>query len=146
MSITDSLLDKFLLDRGCDECEGILNVSELDGYLTAIVSAPDMIMPSVRLQGIWGDEDYVWDSQEQFAQAFGIITSLHQSIAECLKQNQKNFEPMIQCRLIDGKEFMIVDGWCECYLKGVDMWHDIPKQTSKSLKGISGFTERDDWP
>lgn len=57
-------LDDFLLDRMDDETsdrsaaaggdEGILDVSELDGFLTALVSSPNVIVPSIWLQAVWG--------------------------------------------------------------------------------------------
>lgn len=56
-------LDDFLLDRIDDETgdriataggdEGILDVSELDGFLTAIVSSPNVIVPSRWVPAVW---------------------------------------------------------------------------------------------
>ena len=45
-------LDNFLLDLESDE--SILNVSELDGLFTAVISSPDTIPPSEWLEVIWG--------------------------------------------------------------------------------------------
>lgn len=54
-------LDEALLCRFDEDAEplpgdeGIIDVSELDGLLTAVVSAPVMIMPSHWFPAVWGD-------------------------------------------------------------------------------------------
>jgi len=54
-------LDAFLLDRIDEDAdivgkdEGVLDISELDGLFTAIVSGPVMIPPSQWLPVVWGD-------------------------------------------------------------------------------------------
>jgi len=45
-------VEDMLMKYGNDD--SILDVSELDGLLTAIVSGPNMIMPSQWLPDIWG--------------------------------------------------------------------------------------------
>ncbi len=63
-------LDNFLLDRidedtvteGMDE--GILGLSELDGFLAAVVSGPSAIQPSLWLPVVWGDFEPEWESDE----------------------------------------------------------------------------------
>ena len=54
-------LDRFLLERIDDDTDtedkdsGILNISELDGLFTAIVSSPVAVQPSQWLPVVWGD-------------------------------------------------------------------------------------------
>ena len=54
-------LDDFLLEcidddaDTLDKDEGVLNISELDGLFTAIVSGPVRIPPSVWISVVWGD-------------------------------------------------------------------------------------------
>jgi uncharacterized protein len=59
--LSDFLLDR--VDEKRDEEEGfncgIIDVSELDGFLTAIVSGPNAIPPSIWLPVVWGDEEPV---------------------------------------------------------------------------------------
>jgi len=62
-------LDQFLLYRVDEDAvtqgqdEGILNISTLDGFFTAIVSGPKMIPPSQWLPAVWGDCEPTWDSE-----------------------------------------------------------------------------------
>lgn len=54
-------LDSVLLNRIDEDSvteasdEGISCVSELDGFLTAIVSGPETVVPSRWLPAVWGD-------------------------------------------------------------------------------------------
>jgi len=54
-------LERFLLERIDEDAEtegrdeGVLDISELDGFFTAIVSGPVMIPPSQWLPTVWGD-------------------------------------------------------------------------------------------
>lgn len=69
-------LDEFLLNRIDDETgdriaaaggdEGILDVSGLDGFLTALASGPNVIVPSRWLPAMWGAAEPSWQSTDQF--------------------------------------------------------------------------------
>ena len=55
------LLNNFMLDRIDDDAdtqgkdEGVLDISELDGLMTAIISGPILIQPSQWFPAVWGD-------------------------------------------------------------------------------------------
>ena len=61
-------LQTILLDRVDEEAvtdgkdEGVLDVSELDGFLTAVVSGPVTVLPSRWLPAVWGDFEPTWDN------------------------------------------------------------------------------------
>jgi uncharacterized protein len=122
-------LDDFLLDRMDDETsdkiaasdgdEGILGVSELDGFLTALVSGPNVIVPSRWLPAMWGVEEPVWESAEEFQEIFALIARHQNSIAATLLQEPEAFEPMFCEREVKGKKYLIVDEWCHGYMRGV---------------------------
>ncbi|MEO7806743.1 MAG: UPF0149 family protein [Steroidobacteraceae bacterium] len=122
-------LDEFLLDRLDDEAgdriaaaggdEGILGLSELDGFLTAIVSGPSVALPSRWLPVVWGMEAPTWDSAEHFQEIFSLIIRHQNSIADALIHSPQSFEPMFGERKVKGKTYLIVDEWCYGYLAGV---------------------------
>jgi uncharacterized protein len=64
-------LEEFPLDRIDDATEGrnegILDISELDGFLTAVVSGPVTVLPSQWIPQVWGDCEPVWE-REQYVQ------------------------------------------------------------------------------
>jgi uncharacterized protein len=109
-------LDDFLLYRIDEEeadaavgevDEGILNIAELDGYLTAIVSGPNTVMPSK------------WKSESEFEKVFNLLVRHMNSITGMLINSPDEFEPVFMEREADGRKYLIVDEWCEGYLRGV---------------------------
>ena len=124
-------LDEFLLTRIDAEAsdriaaaggdEGILDVSELDGFLTALISGPNVIVPSRWLPAVWGVEEPIWESADQFQAIFGLIVRHQNSIAAMLLHDPQAFEPMFGEREVKGTTYFIVDEWCRGYMRGVSL-------------------------
>lgn len=122
-------LDAFLLEHLSDEAadriaaaggdEGIIDVSELDGFLTALVSGPNSIVPSIWLPVVWGAEPPSWESAEQFQDIFELISRHQNSIVAELLHEPHTFRPMFNQRNVEGKTYLIVDEWCHGYMRGV---------------------------
>ena len=75
-------LDRFLLERidedadATDKDEGVLDVSELDGLFTAIVSGPVPVMPSQWLPAVWGDFEPVWEDEKALQEILSLMLRL----------------------------------------------------------------------
>jgi uncharacterized protein len=152
-------LDDFLLDRMDDETsdriaaaggdEGILDVSELDGFLTALVSSPNVIVPSIWLQAVWGVEEPVWDSAEQFQDIFALIVRHQNSIAATLLHHRDAFEPMFGEREVEGKTYLIVDEWCHGYMRGIALdeqaWRAGGRDIEELLRPIKLWGTEEGW-
>lgn len=118
-------LDAFLLERidkdedteGKDE--GIINISELDGFFTATVSGPGVIQPSQWLSAVWGDFEPVWESTEQFQEVLTLMMRHMNGISATLMEAPEQFEPLFMEREVDGKTYCIADVWCAGYLRGM---------------------------
>lgn len=148
-------LDNILLNRidenayteGMDE--GVLDMSELDGLFTAIVSGPVMIPPSQWLPVIWGDFEPEWKSDEEFEKVFGLLIRYMNSIVSVLLDNHEDFEPLFYEREFNGKTYPIVDEWCEGYMHGVglaaDQWDSGGTEMQILLTPILAFTEETNW-
>ncbi|MDH5230248.1 MAG: UPF0149 family protein [Gammaproteobacteria bacterium] len=149
------LLDQFLLQRidenentdGKDE--GIIDLSELDGFFTAIVSGPVMISPSQWLPAVWGDYEPDWESERQFETVMSLLIRYMNSIADLLMENPAQFEPLFFERDVDGQTTMIVDEWCEGYLRGRNLasheWQNGGQEMHILLIPILAFTSATDW-
>ncbi len=142
-------LDEFLLSLEYEE--GIFCVSELDGFLTAVISGPVSIPPSRWLEAIWGGQENspVWDSEEKFQHIFGLLMRYMNSIATPLAEASMDFEPCFMERVVEGKCYTVVDEWCEGYMKGValcpDHWDEMPNSHEDYLAPMLMFTTEDGW-
>ena len=93
-------LQTILLDRvdedavTDDKDEGVLDVSELDGLLTAVVSGPVTIAPSRWLPAVWGDFEPTWHRVDDYGAFMSMLMRHMNSIAEILIEEPEAFEPM----------------------------------------------------
>lgn len=149
-------LDDFLLNRFDDETdtdgkdEGVLDISTLDGFLTALVSGPVAILPSQWLPSVWGDFAPVWDSADDFGAILSLIMRHMNGIAATLMQQPDAFEPMFLERKVKRRTYTIVDEWCEGYMRGVglapEQWNAGGEPMQAWLAPIRAFTQAANWP
>ena len=148
-------LDQFLLDHVDEDAdtegkdEGLLDTSELDGFLTAIVSGPTSILPSRWLPAVWGDFEPVWESEKDFEEIFALMVRHMNVIAATLIEQPQDFEPIFQESTFEGKINTIVDEWCEGYVRGValaaEAWNAGGLPMDILLVPIRAFTSESDW-
>ena len=148
-------LDDFLLDRidenedteGKDE--GILGLADLDGFLTAIVSGPSLIQPSQWLSAVWGDYEPVWESEKEFEKVLTLMIDIMNSTASTLVDSPQEYQALFYESNVDGNTVMIVDEWCEGYMRGVslaqELWDSAGLEMQIFLTPIKGFTELTNW-
>lgn len=151
-------LDNFLLDRGYDEPEeafadavdeGTLNISELDGFFTAIVSGPVPVMPSRWLPALWGDVQPRWETEKAYERVVSLLTRHMNGIVNSLMDPEFEFEPLFLEREVDGKLYTIVDEWCVGYLRGVELaqaqWSEGEEELADYLAPILLFADEEGW-
>ncbi len=101
-------LNHFLLyrideDADCeDKDEGVIDISELDGLLTAVVSGPSVVPPSRWIPAIWGDFQPVWQDEQEFQSVLTLFMRHMNSISSNLINQCADFEPMFEERIVDG--------------------------------------------
>lgn len=148
-------LDRFLLDRidedadKEDKDEGVLGISELDGLFTALVSGPDAVMPSRWLPALWGDFEPVWENEQTFEVIVSLLMRHLNGIATHLMEEPETFEPLFLERRLDDKTVVVVDEWCEGYMRGValtaDRWETGGREMAILLAPIRAYTHETDW-
>ena len=148
-------LDRFLLDRIDEDAdtegkdEGLLDISELDGFFTAIVSGPTSIPPSRWLPAVWGDFEPTWENAKDFEATFALMARHMNVIAATLIEQPEDFEPVFTENTFEGKINTIVDDWCEGYMRGVALaagaWNAGGLQMAVLLTPIRAFTSETDW-
>src|SRR3984893_5904369 len=104
-----SKLDEPLSDVDYDELEAFLgsnvvpqdcmDLEMLDGFLTAIVSGPELIQPSEWLPVLWSDSQRsvtpVFQNNEQAERILSLVLRLQQSIRRTLAESPTRFKPLL---------------------------------------------------
>jgi len=125
-------LNEPLTDPEYDELEAFLGSSAvpqdcmdmemLDGFLTAVVSGPELIQPSEWLPVVWSDSQRsvapVYSSSEQAQRILTLIMRLQQGIRRTLQEAPTRFKPLMYHAEPNIKEDMPPEGsaWCEGYM------------------------------
>lgn len=123
----------------------VIGISELDGFLTAIVSGPNNIPPTQWINALWGEEEDgpVWESTEQAEEIISLIIRHMNSIASALLDSPEDFDPIYMEDEFEDEPFLNVDEWCQGYLKGIQQdpegWQQIDEEMEQALAPILVF-------
>ena len=141
-------LNEFLLSLEHDDA--MLDVSEFDGFITAVVSGPEMIMPSEWLPVVWGGADNApeWASVEEYQRIFGLMIRHMNTTSTTLIEKPAEFEPCFLEREVQGVTYWIVDEWCTGFMRGVEL-HPGKLATDQGMQDllapIRQFADEDGW-
>jgi uncharacterized protein len=116
-------LDQFLLDaKGLEES---MDISTLDGFLTAIVCGPKTIMPSEWMRCVWdmerGEDAPEFKDWAQAQRILGLLMRHMNDIAQTLHHAPEQYEPLLMENPNDGDPIPILDEWCSGFMKGVQL-------------------------
>jgi uncharacterized protein len=139
-------LDEPLSDSDYDELEVFLgsnavpqdcmDLEMLDGFLSAVVSGPELIQPSEWLPVVWSDSQRsvtpVFQDSEQAERILSLVLRLQQSIRRTLAESPTRFRPLLYHPEPSAKEETgppEASAWCEGYMTGVllreDEWEPL---------------------
>lgn len=143
------LLDEWLGRRH----QGITDIVELEGFLTAIVIGPNTLNPTTWLPKVWGGKNPKFKSLAELNQFIGLVMGYYNDLVSWFEQDPERFEPTFYERKVGGRRIRIVDEWCWGFMKGVRLdtngWKPIKKQHPDLLKPLelfgtsAGFRELD---
>jgi uncharacterized protein len=109
-------LDQFLLSDATGE--EAMDISMLDGFLTALAIGPNTLPPSQWMPVIWGGP-MTWESREQAERIMGYIFRHANDILFYLREDPEIFEPLLYEREHEGRKIPIIDEWCTGFIKGM---------------------------
>jgi uncharacterized protein len=120
--LDEAELDEFeewmLSDDSPEEC---MDISMLDGFLTAIVSGP-VVMPTEYLPVVWSTPDWKgFRSIKQARRILNLITRVQNEVALSLYQDPDHFVPRFYEKRILDPPVVIADEWCYGYMRGVEL-------------------------
>jgi uncharacterized protein len=130
-------LDEILLKYGNDD--SILSVSELDGFLTGIVSAPEAIMPSVWLPILWGGKgrEPNWENEAELQHFMALVMGLMNENVSLLMDAPGEYSALFSVN--ENGDVFIVEDWCFGYMTAVALanWPELPEELDVWLDAIS---------
>lgn len=133
-----------LLKYGNDD--SILDVSELDGFLTAIISGPQTIMPSQWFPELWGGpgREPNWQSTDEVQYFFSLVCQHLNNNAMMLMEYPDEFVAMFNISHAD-EGITIAEEWCFGYMRGVGLgdWTGLPPEMKTNLKAIALYGSED---
>jgi len=116
-------LEQFLLHT--EGIEESMDISTLDGFLTAIVCGPKAIMPSEWMRWVWdmerGEESPEFKDQAQAQRIIGFLIRSMNDIAQTLMRQPELYEPLLLENPNGGDPIPILDEWCCGFMKGVQL-------------------------
>lgn len=116
-------LDRFL--RDADGLDSSMDISALDGFLTAIVCGPRLVMPGEWMRWVWdleeGQDEPEFKDAAQAQRIVGLLMRQMNGIAETLLHAPEHYEPLISENPNGGDPIPIIDEWCLGFMKGVDL-------------------------
>ena len=142
-------LDGFLLSLESEHA--VRNMSELDGFVAAIVSGPELISPSEWLPVIWGggEHDPGLESARDMERVVELIMRHLNTTAITLMEDPEGYEPYLMENVVKGKAYLVVDDWCIGYMKAVmlreDRWFETEADMADLLSPIPLFTADEGW-
>lgn len=143
LNFLEDVLEKYRTEAS------VLNVSELDGFFTAVVSGPEAVGFDDWYSMLWGAAQYlpVWKDEQEFEQFFTLLIQHMNHIATMLMEYPEDFEPLFNEVEVDGEMLLIVEDWCFGYMRGMSVgngWPVMPEEQQHYLLAITLHTEEDD--
>ncbi len=121
-----ALLDNYLLSAAAPA--HTMDSAMLDGFLTAVVSAPNLIMPGEWMRWVCDTENGAtapaFTSQEQAQQITGLLMQHYQYLNHTLTHSPEQYKPRLNEREAEGRSIFSLDEWCTGYYAGMAL--DVP--------------------
>lgn len=118
----------------------VIDVAELDGLLTGLLSLPNLTAIDILWPIIWGDGRLPEWASESEHQRFEALVLQHMSdISERLEYYPAQFEPMFGIDAVDNREIVLVEEWCYGYMRAVmvDKRNALAEELQPALAAIA---------
>ena len=128
-------LGQFLMsDRAPEDC---MQLSDLDGFLTAIAVGPELSMPSEWLPVIWGEGEPVFENTEDAQSVIGAIMGRYNEILRLIQDEPDAHGPLFR-ETPDGQ--VVAADWAEGFMDGVGLRRHAWRPLLESDEGIDLLT------
>jgi len=103
--------------------DSIRDISELDGFFTAIGCAPELIKTNRWLPAIWGGKIPQWRDPEESQTFTTAVTVAYNDTVTHL--SQPPFKAMFNQYKEEGMTHPVVEQWCAGFLRGYTLWQPL---------------------
>ena len=138
-------IENTLLKYGDDH--SVLNLAELDGYFTALVSSPVQVDVAEWFPAIWGGQNPEWDNMDE-AQSFLELCVRHlNTLAAQLSTDANSFNARFDETEHQDHTVTLAEEWCFGYIRGaaIGNWPELPAEQAARLEKISWCAEQDNF-
>jgi len=130
-------LEDLLITYGNDY--SVLNLAELNGFLTALASSPATVNPEQWLPAVAGGKVPKFKKPAHEEAYTALMLRYASQVAEQLHDDVDHFEPLFEES--EGEEGVVVvmEEWCFGYMRGTQVaaWGELPAEQQQLLKAIS---------
>jgi uncharacterized protein len=145
------LLDDFLVSDAAPE--EAMDASMMDGFITALASAPNLTMPRSMLRWIWdaerGEESPAFANAEESKRIVRLILRHWNDVNDTLNDESDEYEPLIFESDTVGRVVPVIDEWCMGYYKGISIdpaaWAPLMAQHPEWFTAILLYGTEDGW-
>jgi len=122
---------------------------ELEGYLTGLVVVPDLIPPSIWISGLWGEEEPVFDSDEQLQATLNSVMDHYNAIIRQIDSKGARWKPMFFMPDV-GVDIVQCSQWVHGFWRAMmfapDAWLDLAEdeRTQILVQPFTVFIDLDD--
>jgi uncharacterized protein len=132
-----------------EDLDSVLSASELDGFMTAVLSGPEFIEPAEWFAAMFSGEPPDFEADVKVQYMFTLLMRHLNSIDELLDDDPEQFEPMLGYREVDGVDVEVADEWCMGYLRGISLraeqWEPLWEDQPEALTTIALFGTPEGW-
>lgn len=100
-----------------------MDFSGLHGFVTALVSGPEMVMPSEWFPIVLGNGEPAFTDKGHAERIFGLTMRFYNEVAAVLAEEPEVFDPIMLARGGKGSRSYAMS-WCRGYLLGVQLRHE----------------------
>jgi uncharacterized protein len=118
--------------------DSVRDISELDGFFTALISGPEILPFSVWYNALWGNPKALpkWKDEKAFDRFVNLLVQHMGNLELVITEHADQYEPIFNELLLDeageDSEPNLQD-WCYGYRRVSDSWPELPADQNEML-------------
>ena len=154
IALSDAELDRLELLLGSDDMpETVMDISMLDGFFTALLSGPNLVLPTQALPWIWDSEDGKaqprFKGKQQAEELMALLMRYWNTLASTLSEHPNDYAPLIYMDGEGEEREAIIEEWCSGYVLGLAQdpkgWGPMLEEPSDELSLIMLYGTEEGW-